>query len=99
MGKPEDCTSHTVTLPSYFKCLVKRTSSSVARKTGKNKGCFPASQKEFWLVTISTSLDHNISTHSSRAPAHAEKTSDKELRGTGIEENLTFFALPLTLVI
>lgn len=98
-GKTGRLHIHTVTLPSCSKCLVKRTSSSVAKKTGKNKGCFPASQQEFWLVTISTSLDHNISIHSSRVTAHAGKTSGKELRGTGTEENLTFFALPLTLVI
>lgn len=50
---------NTVTLPSFSKCPVKRTSSP-ATKLASTEGCFQVSYQKLWLVTKSTSLDHNV---------------------------------------
>lgn len=76
-----------VTLPSHSKCLAKRTSSSVARKTDKEWSLFPASHQKLWLVTKSLSLDHNFTLLNARVPAPAANTSGTDHGGTGVEEN------------
>lgn len=97
--KTRRLSTNIVTLPSHFKCLVQGTSSSVARKTGKEWRLFPSQSPE-------TVAGHKIyilgpqshSTLSPRIPAPAAKVSGTAQGGTGVEENCTFFTLLLTLV-